>query len=264
MVVKSRRRRNYVSWCCRIMYHQFSLSVSHSPATSDMSLLTHTSEWIENYFNLTSIMTERSKILFQTNPDSYYIFALILLGLSRSGHLHVYEFCVLSPHIFHPLTHLSLSLSISIDQRLMLTTRLTYVRFIYAARKKNSSFVWVNEIFHFFASSFVSINNITSLIPFLIRIFNTHNLPIYNSESFRDLCFFYFFLFLPVAAVINTSSQKRVTTRYIKETQKKADAFRAFLPSSFLPHQNKRSWLRHDTLRKGFVFVFKLFFFDKI
>jgi hypothetical protein len=72
----------------------------------------------------------RSKILFQTNPDSYYFFPSSSSFLSRLGSPTCLRFLRTKLPFTLP------SLPFSIDQRLMLTTRLTYVRFIYAARKK--------------------------------------------------------------------------------------------------------------------------------
>lgn len=144
----------------------------------------------------------RAKI-FQANLNHWQKVKLI----SRLGHPQcVYKMRTLPSTLLYPLGPPS---------RSMLTTRLTCSAFIYAVdatrtRKKRE----------------LPINNITSLILFLITIFNTWNLP---TTVIRGICcvLFFFILLLPSPAVINTSRRAIWgNERCIKDA--KADAFRAF------------------------------------
>lgn len=162
-----------------------------SDYVSSISSLTHThththkrSEREENYFDLTSIMTEGQKYYF-IQIRILIIFSFFFI-LSRSGHPHVYEFCVLSLHLPYLLP--------SLDRSAPDVNNSTYICEVYlcCTQKARSTSSERREILNL-------INNITSLISFLIPIFNTHNLPMYNRviREFVFLCSF-FFPFLPL------------------------------------------------------------------
>lgn len=161
-------QRNYVSWCCRIMYHRSSSCV--------------VSRWWCSTCTHTHSLRRRMK-LFQSNLEkvkniiSYWFSILIFLS-----------FLLRSPTCLTNIAYLTARRSnfASIDHSLMLTTRLTYEAysrctlsiccFLQAPRTQKAlttMYVCENENFSFF----FSINNITSLIPFLTSILNTHNLP---------------------------------------------------------------------------------------
>jgi hypothetical protein len=181
--------------------------------------VTHTQTFHSELFQSNLNHDLRSKILFHTNLDSYSFLSFLFIRFYLIPVTHMSTASAIatltSQRFLLSASHRSIRAS-------MLTTRLTYERFTYAcilsicfqplthvtSFDSINSHVSSERIFSIFFFS-LSINNITSLIPILILIFNTHNLPTTAIWGFVFL-FFFFLIFLPLSTQATRREQKQL------------------------------------------------------